>query len=107
MTLERMKEWISAAEYLINGDEGDYVVNDFGDFVKVEDMCGGRYGKYTRAKEFCGVVNSAAEAVLWLYEQNKADEGAAENDNAALEEEKRYKEFYERYGKDGWGDEYS
>lgn len=110
MTPERMNEWLGAVEYLMTNDEGCFVENDFGDCIKIGDMCGGRYEKFKRGSnffEFCGTTDSAAEAVLWLYEQNKPMKAPQENDNAALEEEKRYKEFYKKHGKDGWGDEYS
>lgn len=73
MELEEMNEWLGAVEFLMSGDLGNYVENDFGDYVKVGDKLGGRYEKYDRAEEFHGVVNSAVDAVLWLYENNKAD----------------------------------
>ena len=74
MTSEEMYEWLGAVEFLIDAEKGWNVENDFGDYVVVGDMCGGRYEKYDRSDEFCGVVDSAAEAVLWLYENNKADD---------------------------------
>lgn len=73
MELEEMNEWLGAVEFLMTGKKGQYVENDFGDYVEVGDMCGGRYEKYNSNHEFCGVTDSAAEAVLWLYENNKAD----------------------------------
>lgn len=74
MSVEKMYEWLGAVEYLMTSEEGWYVENDFGDYVRVGDMCGGRYEKFDRANEFCGVTDSAAEAVLWLYENNKSDD---------------------------------
>lgn len=74
MTPEEMYEWLGAVEFLIDAEKGWNVENDFGDYVVVGDMCGGRYEKYDRSDEFCGVVDSAAEAVLWLYENNKSDD---------------------------------
>ena len=74
MTPEEMYEWLGAVEFLIDAEKGWNVENDFGDYVVVGDMCSGRYEKYDRSDEFCGVVDSAAEAVLWLYENNKSDE---------------------------------
>lgn len=74
MSVEKMNEWLGVVEYLMTSEEGWYVENDFGDYVRVGDMCGGRYEKFDRANEFCGVIDSAAEAVLWLYENNKPDE---------------------------------
>jgi len=71
---ERMYEWLGAVGYLMISGEGCFVENDYGDCVRVGDMCAGRYEKYDRNNEFCGVVDSAAEAVLWLYENNKPDE---------------------------------
>ena len=69
MDPEKMYEWLGAVEYLMTGEPGCYVENDFGDYVKIGDMNGGRYEKYERGTcEFCGIANSAAEAVLWLYE---------------------------------------
>lgn len=73
MELEEMFDWLGAVEYLMTSDEGCFVENDFGDYIKIGDMCGGRYEKFDRANEFCGVVDSAAEAVYWLYENNKPD----------------------------------
>lgn len=73
MTVEKMYEWLGAVEFLMTGEEGQYVENDFGDYIMVGDMLGGRYEKYDRAEEFHGVVNSAVDAVLWLYENNKPD----------------------------------
>lgn len=73
MEPEKMYEWLSAVEYLMTSSEDCFVENDFGDYVKVGDMCGGRYEKYDRTNEFCGVVDSAAEAIFWLYKNNKAD----------------------------------
>ncbi len=70
MPVEKMYEWLSAVEFLINAEKGQYVENDYGDYVIVGDMCGGRYEKYDRTHEFCGVEDSAAEAVLWLYKTN-------------------------------------
>jgi len=77
MSSERMNEWLGAVEYLITSGEGCLVENDFGDYIKIGDMCGGRYEKFRRGPgwyEFCGVTDSAAEAVRWLYENNKPDE---------------------------------
>lgn len=77
MELEEMFDWLGAVEYLMTSDEGCFVENDFGDCIKIGNMCGGRYEKFKRGSdffEFCGVTNSAAEAVFWLYENNKADE---------------------------------
>ena len=74
MEPEKMYEWLGAVEYLMNGEEGYFVENDYGDSIVIGSMCGGRYEKFDRSHEFCGVVDSAAEAVLWLYENNKADE---------------------------------
>lgn len=77
MEPEKMNEWLGAVEYLMTSGEGCFVENDFGDYIKIGDMCGGRYEKFRRGPdwcEFCGVTDSAAEAVLWLYENNKADE---------------------------------
>ena len=69
-----MNEWLGAVEFLMTGKNGYNVENDFGDYVEVGDMCGGRYEKYDRSHEFHGVTDSAAEAILWLYKNNKADE---------------------------------
>lgn len=74
MTSEKMNEWLGAVEYLMTSEEGWYVENDFGYMIIVGNMCGGRYEKFNQSLEFCGVVDSAAEAVLWLYENNKPDE---------------------------------
>jgi len=74
MTSERMNEWLGAVEYLMTSDEGCFVENDFGDFIEIGSMSAGRYEKHDRNNEFCGVVDSAAEAILWLYENNKPDE---------------------------------
>lgn len=77
MSVEKMNEWLGAVEYLMTSGEGCFVENDFGDCVKIGNMCGGRYEKFSRRTgrfEFCGVTDSAAEAVLWLYENNKPDE---------------------------------
>ena len=74
MEPEKMNEWLGAVEFLMTGEEGWYVENDFGYMIKVGNMCGGRYEKFNQSLEFCGVVDSAAEAVLWLYENNKPDE---------------------------------
>ena len=74
MTSERMYEWLGAVEYLMTGDEGYRVENDFGYMITVGNMIGGRYEKYDRFLEFCGVTDSAAEAVLWLFENNEFDE---------------------------------
>lgn len=69
MNPEQMYEWLGAVEYLMTSEIGCYVENDYGDYVKIGDMCGGRYEKYKRGThEFCGITNSAVEAVLWLYE---------------------------------------
>lgn len=73
MTVEKMNEWLGAVEYLITGNVGCRVENDFGDMIAVGNMAGGRYEKFDRCLEFCGVTNSAVEAVLWLYENNKPD----------------------------------
>lgn len=67
--LEKMYEWLGGVEFLMTSEEGCSVENDFGDYVKVGDMRGGRYEKYDRADEFHGVTDSAAEAVLWLFEK--------------------------------------
>ncbi len=74
MTSGKMYGWLSAVEFLITSSEGCFVENDLGYSVIIGNMCGGRYEKYNRSLEFCGVVDSAAEAVLWLYENDKADE---------------------------------
>lgn len=74
MDSEKMNEWLGAVEFLISAKNEWYVENDFGDYVLVGEMCGGRYEKYDRSSEFHGVVDSAAEAVFWLYENNKPDE---------------------------------
>lgn len=74
MDSEKMYEWLGAVEFLMTAGFDYCVENDFGDYIKVGDMCGGRYEKFDRTNEFCGVTDSAAEAVLWLYENNKADE---------------------------------
>ena len=74
MTIERMYEWLGAVEYLIYGNVGYRVENDFGDMIAVGNIAGGRYEKFDRSFEFHGVTNSAAEAILWLYENNKCDE---------------------------------
>lgn len=74
MEPEKMNEWLGAVEYLMTSGEGCFVENDFGDYIKIGDMCGGRYEKYDRSHEFHGVTDSAAEAILWLYENNKPDE---------------------------------
>lgn len=74
MDSEKMYEWLGAVEYLMTSGEGCFVENDFGDYIEIGNMCGGHYEKFSRYGEFCGVVDSAAEAVLWLYESNKAEE---------------------------------
>ena len=76
MEPEEMNKWLSAVEYLMTSDEGCFVENDFGGCVKIGNMCGGRYEKFEKGPgrwEFCGITDSAAEAILWLYENNKAD----------------------------------
>jgi hypothetical protein len=77
MKSEKLKEWLNAVELLATSEEGWYIENDFDDFVRIGNMSAGRYEKYARGDsfyEFCGVTDSAAEAVLWLYENNKPDE---------------------------------
>lgn len=74
MTSENMYEWLGAVEFLINAEKGWNVKNGYGDYVIVGDMCSGRYKKYDRSGEFCGFVDSAAEAVFWLYENNKSND---------------------------------
>lgn len=75
MEPEKLYEWLDAVEVLMTSDENWYIENDFGDYVLVGDMTeGGRYEKMDRSYNFCGATNSAAEAVLWLYENNKSDE---------------------------------
>lgn len=79
MDSEKMYEWLGVVEYLMTSGEDCFVENDFGDYIKIGDMCGGRYEKYERGcgtgwHAFLGVTDSAAEAVLWLYENNKPDE---------------------------------
>lgn len=77
MKSEKLKEWFNAVELLATSEEGWYIENNFGDYVLVGDMCGGRYEKYVKDDsfyEFCGVTDSAAEAVFWLYENSKPDE---------------------------------
>lgn len=72
--LEKMYEWLGAVEFLITAGGDCSVENDFGDYIKIGSMCAGRYEKYDRNREFCGVTDSAAEAVLWLYENNSSNE---------------------------------
>ena len=70
MTLDKMYEWLGAVEYLIYGNVGYRVENDFGDMIAIGNAAGRRYEKFNRSLEFCGSTNSAAEAILWLYENN-------------------------------------
>ena len=49
MTPEEMYEWLGAVEFLIDAEKGWNVENDFGDYVVVGYMCGGRYEKYDRS----------------------------------------------------------
>lgn len=74
MTVEKMNEWLRAVEYLMTSGEDWFVENDYGDSVVVSNKIGGRYQKFNRCLEFCGITNSAANAVLWLYENNKSDD---------------------------------
>jgi len=74
MTPERMYEWLGAVEYLMTSGEGCFVENNFGYMIRIGNMIGGRYEKYDMFLEFCGVTDSAAEAVLWLYENNLDEE---------------------------------
>ena len=75
MELEKMYEWLGAVEYLIYGNIGYRVENDFGDMIAIGNTAGRHYEKFNRSLEFCGSTNSAVEAVLWLYENNKGDKG--------------------------------
>lgn len=74
MSVEKMNGWLGAVEFLVTAENGWHVENDYGDYIVVGDMVGGRFEKYDRSNEFCGVIDTAAEAVLWLYENNKPDE---------------------------------
>ena len=72
--LEEIRDWLGAVEYLMNNGEGCFIENNLGYSVVVGNMYGGRYEKFNQGLEFCGVTDSAAEAVFWLYENNKADD---------------------------------
>ena len=74
MSEEKMLEWLGAVEFLMTAESGWYVENDLGDMITVGDKVGGRYEKFDRSLEFHGVTDSAAEAVLWLYKNNKSDD---------------------------------
>lgn len=77
MEPEKMSGWLKAVEYLTNTYIGNCIENDYGDYIRVGNTPEGRYKKFRRGPdwcEYCGATDSAAEAVLWLYENNKPDE---------------------------------
>lgn len=66
--LEEVRDWLGAVEYLITEGYGCYVENGTGEYVRVEDMCGGRYAKYNCEGELVGLTDDVVEAIMWLIE---------------------------------------
>ena len=71
--LEEIRDWLGAVEYLITEETDCYVENDKGDYVRIENMCGGRYAKYDCEGKFVGLTDDVVEAVMWLIEREKED----------------------------------
>ena len=71
--LEEIRDWLGAVEYLVTEETGCYGENDKGDYVRIENMCGGRYAKYDRDDEFVELTDDVLEAAMWLIKREKED----------------------------------
>lgn len=58
-------EWDAGTEYLMNGEEGDWVEHE-GRKVEIVSMCGGRYILFNESGEFCDLTDEVWRAMEFL-----------------------------------------
>lgn len=59
---------IKIAEYLENGDKGDYIKANNGAYVEIVKMCGGRYREFDLGGDIVGLTDSETIAVMFLLD---------------------------------------